>query len=175
MAYSDLELLARIVECEAGGEGETGMKAVASVVMNRVQVDYGEYGRLYTIREVVYQRGQFTCAMETVGAFTICRISTTCGPPRSTTTSPTGPSPGNRLTNLGFALWFYNPFSVTCRDNFPSRVGEFVIRIGDHCFTILRQLTQRHRRRERHARTEDEPARNGPQSNEPPAEPQRFF
>ena len=25
-------------------------------------------------------------------------------------------------------------FSVTCRDNFPSRVGEFVIRIGDHCF-----------------------------------------
>ena len=46
MAYSDLELLARIVECEAGGEGETGMKAVASVVMNRVQVYYGEYGRL---------------------------------------------------------------------------------------------------------------------------------
>lgn len=67
MAYSDVELLARIVECEAGGEGETGMKAVASVVMNRVQVDYGEYGRLYTIREVVFQKGQFTCAMETVG------------------------------------------------------------------------------------------------------------
>ena len=67
MAYSDRELLARIVECEAGGEGDAGMRAVASVVMNRVQITYGEYGRLYTLREVVYQKYQFTCAMETVG------------------------------------------------------------------------------------------------------------
>ena len=42
MAYSDQELLARIIQCEAGGEGESGMKAVASVVMNRVEVDYGD-------------------------------------------------------------------------------------------------------------------------------------
>ena len=28
MAYSDRELLARLIECEAGGEGENGMKAV---------------------------------------------------------------------------------------------------------------------------------------------------
>ena len=33
MAYSDRELLARLIECEAGGEGENGMKAVAGVVM----------------------------------------------------------------------------------------------------------------------------------------------
>ena len=32
MAYSNRELLARIVQCEAGGEGENGMKAVATVV-----------------------------------------------------------------------------------------------------------------------------------------------
>ena len=36
MAYSDRELLARLIQCEAGGEGEDGMKAVAGVVMNRV-------------------------------------------------------------------------------------------------------------------------------------------
>ena len=36
---TDLELLARIIQCEAGGEGEQGMKAVASVVMDRVHVD----------------------------------------------------------------------------------------------------------------------------------------
>ena len=35
MAYSDRELLARLIECEAGGEGTDGMKAVAGVVMNR--------------------------------------------------------------------------------------------------------------------------------------------
>lgn len=29
MAYSERELLARIIQCEAGGEGDTGMKAVA--------------------------------------------------------------------------------------------------------------------------------------------------
>ena len=37
MAYSDRELLARLIECEAGGEGDNGMRAVASVVMNRVR------------------------------------------------------------------------------------------------------------------------------------------
>lgn len=46
MAYSDRELIARIVECEAGGEGENGMKAVASVVMNRVNSSVGEYSRV---------------------------------------------------------------------------------------------------------------------------------
>ena len=46
MAYSDRELLARLIECEAGGEGENGMKAVASVVMNRVHATGGEYARI---------------------------------------------------------------------------------------------------------------------------------
>ena len=46
MAYSDRELLARLIECEAGGEGENGMKAVASVVMNRVRSTGGEYARV---------------------------------------------------------------------------------------------------------------------------------
>lgn len=35
MAFSDRELLARLVQCEAGGEGDNGMKAVATVVLNR--------------------------------------------------------------------------------------------------------------------------------------------
>ena len=46
MAYSDRELLARIVQCEAGGEGDNGMKAVASVTMNRVYSSEGEYARV---------------------------------------------------------------------------------------------------------------------------------
>lgn len=46
MAYSERELLARIIECEAGGEGDNGMRAVASVVMNRVNVPTGEYSRV---------------------------------------------------------------------------------------------------------------------------------
>ena len=67
MAYSDVELLARLIQCEAGGEGDTGMKAVATVVMNRVTEEYGEYGRYNTIRDVIYQPGQFDCAREVIG------------------------------------------------------------------------------------------------------------
>lgn len=33
MAYSERELIARMIQCEAGGEGDNGMKAVASVIM----------------------------------------------------------------------------------------------------------------------------------------------
>lgn len=134
MAYSDQELLARIIQCEAGGEGESGMKAVASVVMNRVEVDYGEYGRLYTIREVVFQKGQFTCAMETVGGQYNMQNIYNMRPTQVHYDIANWAMAGNRLTNLGFALWFYNPFSVICRGNFPSRVGVLAIRIGDHCF-----------------------------------------
>ncbi len=52
MAYSERELLARIVQCEAGGEGDNGMKAVATVTMNRVHSGEGEYAR-------VSQRGEY--------------------------------------------------------------------------------------------------------------------
>lgn len=46
MAYSERELIARMIQCEAGGEGDNGMKAVASVIMNRVNVPNGEYARI---------------------------------------------------------------------------------------------------------------------------------
>lgn len=134
MAYSDLELLARLLECEAGGEGDNGMKAVASVVMNRVQVDYGEYSRLMTIRQVVYQPRQFTCAMETVGGKYNKQNIYNMNPTDVHYDIANWAIAGNRLTNLGTALWFFNPFKPTCKSNFPSAVGQFVIRIGDHCF-----------------------------------------
>ena len=67
MAYSDRELLARLIQCEAGGEGDTGMKAVAGVVMNRVNARGGEYARVGqgSIRNIILQPYQFVCASET--------------------------------------------------------------------------------------------------------------
>jgi N-acetylmuramoyl-L-alanine amidase len=38
MPLSTRELFARLIKCEAEGEGDNGMKAVASVIMNRVHV-----------------------------------------------------------------------------------------------------------------------------------------
>lgn len=134
MAFSDRELLARILECEAGGEGDTGMKAVACVVMNRVQVTYGEYGRLYTIREVIFQPGQFTCVKESVGGRYNMQNIYNMRPTEVEYSIADWAIAGNRLDSLGFALWFFNPFKPTCREYFPSQVGQFVIRIGDHCF-----------------------------------------
>ena len=67
MSFSDRELLARIVMCEAGGEGDNGMKAVASVIMNRVNVSTGEYFRISqggNIRNIIFQQGQFNCATD---------------------------------------------------------------------------------------------------------------
>ena len=44
MAFSDRELLARLIQCEAGGEGDAGMRGVAGVIMNRVNAPGGEGG-----------------------------------------------------------------------------------------------------------------------------------
>lgn len=55
--YDDLELLAQIVEAEAGNQDLTGRRLVVDVVLNRVE-DERFPG---TIREVIYQRRQFSC------------------------------------------------------------------------------------------------------------------
>ena len=41
---------------------------------------------------------------------------------------------GGRLGAVGNSLWFFNPYSDVCPANFPSGVGYFYTRIGDHCF-----------------------------------------
>ena len=63
MAYSERELIARMIQCEAGGEGDNGMKAVASVIMNRVNVPNGEYARISqggNIRNILFNKDNLT-------------------------------------------------------------------------------------------------------------------
>ena len=136
MAYSDRELLARLVQCEAGGEGENGMRAVASVVMNRVYAPGGEYARIgrQSIRNIIFQPRQFVCAMETVGGEYNAQNIYNMSPEAIHYEVADWAIAGNRLSSLGSALWFFNPYSPSCRQNFPSEVGYFVTRVGDHCF-----------------------------------------
>lgn len=136
MAFSDVELLARLIQCEAGGEGDNGMKAVASVVMNRVNAPNGEYARVGqgSIRNIIFQPGQFTCVSETVGGRYNAQNIYNMRPEQIHYDIAEWAIAGNRLTNLGSALWFFNPYSSRCPDNFPSSIGVFQIRIGDHCF-----------------------------------------
>jgi len=70
MALDTRELFARLIQCEAGGEGEYGMAAVATVVMNRANATEGEFSRVGNggdVRAVITQPGQFTCMRESVG------------------------------------------------------------------------------------------------------------
>lgn len=138
MAYSDRELLARIIECEAGGEGDNGMKAAASVIMNRVNASAGEYSRISqggSIRNIIYQQGQFDCATDNLfGKY---------NPQNIYNMNPTDVHyyiadwalAGNRLSEIGECLWYLNPFSTTCGQTFPyNGSGTFHTRLGEHCF-----------------------------------------
>lgn len=136
MAYSARELLARIIRCEAGGEGDTGMKAVATVVMNRVHVPYGEYQRIGqgNLRKIIFQGRQFDCATSVLG-----------GRPNPQTIWASPPEDihyqiadwalaGNKTYTLDSSLWYFNPFAATCPSRFPSDVGIIQNRVREHCF-----------------------------------------
>ena len=136
MAYSDRELLARLIQCEAGGEGDNGMKAVAGVVMNRVHATGGEYARIGqgSIRKIIFQKGQFVCASETEGGAYNPQNIYNMNPEAIHYEIADWAIAGNRLPDVAQSLWFYNPFSASCRPQFPSGVGYLQTRIGDHCF-----------------------------------------
>lgn len=55
VSTSDLDLMAAIIECEAGGESYEGKIGVGAVIMNRMRS--GEFPN--TLSEVIYQSGQF--------------------------------------------------------------------------------------------------------------------
>ena len=125
---NELELLARLIQCEAGGEGDTGMRAVASVVMNRVEQRRGEYGRYNTVRDVVFAPRQFECATEQQQSIYNMR------PEAIHYEIADWAIAGNRVPVVAESLWFYNPFGPECRRFFPTGVGYWQTRIGDHCF-----------------------------------------
>ena len=99
------------------------MKAVASVVMNRVNVPVGEYSRVSqggSIRNIIFQQGQFDCATET--------LRNQYNPQNIYNMNPTEEHywiadwaiAGNRISEAGDCLWYLNPFRPTCSSTFPS-------------------------------------------------------
>ena len=138
MSFSDRELLARIAMCEAGGEGDNGMKAVASVIMNRVNVSTGEYFRISqggNIRNIIFQQGQFNCATDMLqGTYNPQNIYNMT-PDETHYAIADWALSGNRLNAAGDCLWFMNPFRPTCPKEFPyNGTGSLHTRILNHCF-----------------------------------------
>ena len=140
MPLSTRELFARLIQCEAGGEGVNGMAAVATVIMNRATVQEGEFSRVNKgggdIRGVITQPGQFTCMRESVGGTYNSQNVYNMVPLDIHYQIVDWAMSGGRLVGVDNSLFFFNPYSDSCPSYFPTRVGVIHNRVGDHCFYI---------------------------------------
>ena len=106
--------------------------------MNRVHAVEGEYSRVSeggSIRNIIYQKGQFDCVMETING--------KYNPQNIYNMNPTDihyqiadwALSGNKLNEIGECLWYLNPFRPNCGSTFPiNGSGVFHTRLGMHCF-----------------------------------------
>jgi len=133
------EMFARMIRCEAEGEGEAGMKAVASVIMNRVNVPYGEYLRTGQgdLRRILEQPYQFTCYLDTINGVPNPQNIFNMTPEAIHYQVADWALSGNILQGVDQSLWYMNPFAVACPDYFPYNMsGVIHNRIREHCFFV---------------------------------------
>ncbi|MGN0711875.1 MAG: cell wall hydrolase [Anaerovoracaceae bacterium] len=139
MAFDTRELFARLIQCEAGGEGDTGMRGVATVIMNRATIPYGEFSRVSNggdVRSIITQPDQFTCMKESVGGRYNSQNVYNMNPTDVHYEIVDWALGGGRQSGVDNSLFFFNPYSSQCPTYFPTRVGVIHNRIGDHCFYI---------------------------------------
>ncbi|MBC7765757.1 MAG: cell wall hydrolase [Hyphomonadaceae bacterium] len=131
------ELFARLIKCEAGGEGEAGMKAVATVTMNRVHVARGEYQRINQgdLRRVIEQSCQYSCFKTVIdGQPNTQNIWTATPEPIHYEIADWALSGGVHSGTGAEALWYMNPFIPTCPNLFPyNGTGYWFTRVAQHC------------------------------------------
>ena len=137
MALDTRELFARLIKCEAGGEGDNGMRAVASVIANRAFVRNGEFARVNNggdFRAVILQTCQFVCLKEFVGGEYNPQNVYNITPEDIHYQIADWALAGNTDSSVGNSLFFFNPYNPSCPRYFPSKVGVIYNRIGEHCF-----------------------------------------
>ena len=145
MSFSDRELLARLIQCEAGGAGEAVMKAAAGVVMNRVHARGGSFARLGqgSLRAIVFQPDQFLCADDPPGG--TARSLYQMRPEQIHYDIADWAMAGNRIPDAGEALWFLScPGCPLCPDcpegirgcpaEYPADLGFLAGTIHGYCF-----------------------------------------
>ena len=142
MPYTTRELFARLIRCEAGGEGDNGKKAMASVVMNRVNVPYGEYQRVNQgdLRQVIQQPGQFDCMRSEINGQYNPQTVWSNDPDETHYEMADWALAGNILSAVSNSLWYFNPYNPQCPPYFPyNGTGVIQNRIVNHCFYIPTQ------------------------------------
>lgn len=132
------ELFARLIKCEAEGEGDAGMRAVATVVMNRVHVAYGEYLKTGqgNLRRVIQQMCQFSCLKTIIGGEENTQNVWSMTPDKIHYDIADWAIQGGIFSGVGTeSLWYMNPFRPVCPDPFPyNGTGYWYTRIRQHCF-----------------------------------------
>lgn len=141
MPYDNREMMARLIKCEAGGEGEDGMRAVASVIMNRATVPYGEFFRVSNggdVRNIMQQPGQFNCMTDTLRSGYNPQNIWNMQVDQVHYEIADWALAGGRLGAVANSLFFYNPYSTQCANYFPpgNKIGVIHNRINQHCFYI---------------------------------------
>lgn len=140
MPYSTRELLARLLMCEADSEGTTGMSAVASVIVNRAKVPYGEFFRVSNggnFRAIIQQPNQFTCMKESLAGVYNPQNIYNMDPQEVHYELADWALANNTIGAVANSLFYFNPFKPTCVPYFPQGgVGVIHNRIGQHCFYI---------------------------------------
>ncbi len=137
MAFDTRELFARLIKCEAGGEGVDGMIAVASVIINRANVPDGEFARVSNggdVRAIIEQPNQFTCLKDSIGGVYNPQNVYNIVPEDIHYEIADWALAGNTAASVGNSIFYFNPFSESCPTFFPSNNGVIYNRVGDHCF-----------------------------------------
>ncbi len=138
MPITTRELFARLIKCEAGGEGEDGMRAVASIIMNRATVAYGEFFRVSQggdVRKIIEQAGQFTCLKTSIGGEYNAQNVWNMDPEQIHYEIADWALGGSIFSGVANSLFYFNPYDPNCPPYFPSGgVGVIYNRINLHCF-----------------------------------------
>ncbi|MDD2217091.1 MAG: cell wall hydrolase [Eubacteriales bacterium] len=139
MPFDTRELFARLIQCESGGEGDAGMRAVATVVMNRANINYGEFARINqggNVRNVIEHARQFVCMQTYVEGQYNPQNVFNMQPEAIHFEIVDWAMAGGILPGVDNSLFFYNPYSNECAPFFPTNVGVIHNRVGKHCFYI---------------------------------------
>lgn len=138
MPYTTRELFARLIQCEAGGEGDDGMRAVATAVMNRANIPYGEFARVSQggdVRRIIEQPGQFVCMRSSVNGRNNPQNVWNMEPEEIHYEIADWALANNIFAAAADCLFFYNPYSSQCPPSFPPNgMGRFFNRVNQHCF-----------------------------------------
>lgn len=115
------------------------MRAVATVIMNRATITYGEFARVSRggdVRNIIEQPDQFVCMQTYVnGAYNSQNVYNMV-PDDIHYEIVDWAMAGGRLPGIDHSLFFFNPYSNTCPPYFPTNVGVIHNRVGDHCFYV---------------------------------------